>query len=78
MDTTTLFEVFGKNIDSKDFNGFIEKNPSFKIGMPDCGTQYVESKELGVDLLFEADEGAQGGNTKQLRNCQSMFLYSEG
>ncbi|MBB1372371.1 hypothetical protein [Pseudoalteromonas sp. SR45-4] len=78
MDTSELIELFGKNIDSNEVNDFLKKYPSFKIDRPDCGTQYVESKEEGVDLLFEPDDGAQGGKTKHLRNCQSIFLYSQG
>jgi len=78
MDTSELFALFGKNIDSDSVNHFLKKNLSFKVGKPDCGTQYVESKEEGADLLFEPDDGAQGGKTKHLRNCQSIFLYSQG
>ncbi|MFQ3186830.1 hypothetical protein [Marinomonas primoryensis] len=78
MDTSELFELFGKNIDSEVVNQFLDKYPSFKVDKPDCGSQYVESKEEGADLLFEPDDGSQGEETKHLRDCQSIFLYSQG
>jgi len=78
MKTSELFDLFGKLIDSGEVNDFFEANPSFKIERPDCGSQYVISNNNGVDLLFEPDDGVQGGKTKHLRKCQSMFLYSEG
>ena len=78
MNTTELFELFGKNIDSDEVVNFLEKYQSFKVGKPDNGSQYVASKKEGVALLFEPDDGAQGGKTKHLRNCQTIFLYSKG
>lgn len=78
MDTSELFNLFGKLIGSYEVNEFFENNSSFKIGKPVYGTQYVTSKSNGVDLLFKPDDGAQGGKTKHLRKCQSMFLYSQG
>ncbi|MTI97986.1 MAG: hypothetical protein FH752_05125 [Marinobacter adhaerens] len=78
MDTSELFELFGKNIDSQEVHSFLEKHPSFKVGDPDYGRQYLESKSDGVDLLFEPDDGPQGGKTKHLRNCQTIFLYAQG
>lgn len=78
MNTSELFRLFGKLIDSDEVNEFFENHPTFKIEKPDCGTQYVVSNNNGLDLLFEPDDGAQGGKTKHLRKCQSMFLYSEG
>lgn len=78
MDTSELLELFGKNIDSQAVHSFLEKYPCFKVGAPDYGRQYVESKKDGVDLLFEPDDGPQGGKTKHLINCQSIFLYAEG
>ncbi|WP_419813062.1 hypothetical protein [Bacterioplanoides sp.] len=78
MKTSELFNLFGKIIDSGEVNYFFEANPSFKIERPSCGSQYAISNNNGVDLLFEPDDGAQGGKTKNLRKIQSMFLYSEG
>ncbi|UDL03568.1 hypothetical protein [Marinobacter sp. CA1] len=78
MDTSELFELFGKNIESPEVHSFLKKHPSFKVGDPDYGRQYVESKNDGVDLLFEPDGGPQGGKTKDLRNCQTIFLYAQG
>lgn len=78
MDTSELFELFGKNIDSQEVRSFLEKYQSIKVGSLDSGRQYVESKKGGVDLLFEPDDGPQGGKTKHLRNCQAIFLYAQG
>lgn len=78
MNTTALFNIFNKAIDSSEVIEFLKLNSSFVVGKPDCGSQYVTSNDLGIDLLFEPDSGPQGGNTKNLRKCQTMFLYSEG
>ena len=78
MDTSGLFKLFGKLIDSDEVNEFLRENSSFKVERPDSGTQYVISSGEGVDLLFQPDDGAQGGKTKHLRKCQSIFLYSQG
>jgi hypothetical protein len=78
MITSELFELFGKNIGSSEVNKFLEKYPSFKVGKSDGGSQYVVSEKEGIDLLFEPDDGVQSGKTRHLRNCQTIFLYSQG
>ncbi|WP_223412993.1 hypothetical protein [Roseovarius aestuarii] len=59
-------------------NELLRTHPTFQIERPESGTQYVISRDEGVDLLFRPDDGAQGGNTKHLRKCQSIFLYAQG
>ena len=78
MNISSLFELLGQNIESDKVTSLLESNPSFEVGRPDSGSQYVISKELGVDLLFEPNEGFLAGKTKHLRNCQALFFYSEG
>ncbi|EJL6626598.1 hypothetical protein RDG69_003549 [Vibrio cholerae] len=78
MNISSLFELLGQNIESDKVTSLLESNPSFEVGRPDSGRQYVISKELGVDLLFEPNEGFLAGKTKHLRNCQALFFYSEG
>ena len=78
MNESELFEIFGELIDSEIVQSFLKKYPSFKEEKPESGRQYIISKELGIDLIFEPDEGIQGGKTKHLRKCQSVFLYKQG
>lgn len=73
-----LYDLFGELINSPAVLCFLEKYPSFKIEKPSDGSQYLISLELGIDLLFQPDEGPSGGKTKHLRKCQSAFLYSQG
>ena len=77
MTEKELFKMFGKLVDSEEVNAFFEKYSSFKLDRPESGRQYAISKELGIDLLFEPDDGMQGGKTKHLRKCQNIFLYSQ-
>lgn len=78
MNTDEILEIFGKLIDSDEVNVFLTKYPSFKVGKPDSGRQYVTSNELGLDLMFEPDDGIQGGKTKHLRKLQCAFMYAQG
>ena len=78
MNKQELFTIMECLIDSKEVFGFLGKYPSFKIERPESGSQYVISKELGVDLMFIPDEGRLPGKTKHLRKCNSVFLYSQG
>jgi len=77
MTEQELLSVFGHLIDSEVISSFLSKHSSFIIDKASDGSQYVISKELGIDLLFEPDDGPRGGKTKHLRKCQSAFLYSQ-
>lgn len=78
MKLEELLRIFGQLIDSKEVTELLARYESFEIDEPSDGSQYVTSEKLGVDFLFRPDDGAQGGNTKHLRKCQSAFLYSQG
>ncbi|MFM2478638.1 hypothetical protein [Celerinatantimonas sp. MCCC 1A17872] len=78
MDLPELLGLLAKPIDSDLVASFLNKYPSFKVGRPDSAMQYIESKPLGVDLMFRPDDGLQGGKSKDLRKCQSVFFYAQG
>ena len=76
MDFSDAKAILGELIDSPVTNTLLAKYPQLKVRRPSDGAQYVISKQLGISFLFLPDTGYQGGRTKKLRKCQSIFLYA--
>jgi hypothetical protein len=73
-----LLSLFGHLVDSSEAKSFFSKYTHFDFEDPDDGCQYAISENLGLDLLYRPDDGLQGGNTDDIRKCQSAFLFSQG
>jgi len=76
--TEELIRLLGSHVESTLVKDFITCHPSFKWQRPESGAQYAISNDLGIDVLFMPDDGYQGGNTRHLSRCQSIFLYADG
>lgn len=70
--------LFHKKLDSPEVTAFLQRYPDHRIGKPNSGSQHVNFKSLGFELLFRPLTGAQGGPSKHLRVLICAFLFRAG